>query len=71
MQKKALTEINLYSGHILMPDGFEINRTQIKHDIIASFSTNKRMSDNIKDWVIENKENIFNMKITLNEILKM
>ena len=26
-------------------------------------------SDNIKDWVIENKDEIFNMKITLNELL--
>ena len=29
------------------------------------------LSDNVKDWVIENKENIFNKKITLNEILEM
>ena len=50
MLKKVLTEIDLYSGNILMPDGFDINRTQIKHDIIKSFSTNKRMSDNTKDY---------------------
>ena len=30
MQKKVLTEVDLYTGEISMPKGFEINRNQIK-----------------------------------------
>lgn len=48
------------------------------HNVRINVNENKlrdllyyELSDNIKDWVIENKENIFNMKITLNEILEM
>ena len=34
MHKKVLTEVDLYTGEISMPKGFEINRNQIKNDIL-------------------------------------
>ena len=37
MQKKVLTEVDLYSGEIVMPKGFEIDRDQIRNDILESF----------------------------------
>ena len=37
MQKKVLTEIDLYTGEISMPKGFEIDRDKIRNDIIESY----------------------------------
>ena len=39
MHKKVLTEVDLYTGEIAMPKGFEIDRNKIKNDIIKSFVT--------------------------------
>ena len=49
MQKKVLSEIDLYYGEITMPKGFEINRNQIKNDIIESYVKKNRISNNPKD----------------------
>ena len=46
MQKKALTEVDLYTGEISMPKGFEIDRNRIKNDIIKSFVEEDRVSNN-------------------------
>ena len=35
MQKKVLTEVDLYTGEIQMPKGFDIDRDKIRNDIIA------------------------------------
>ena len=46
MHKKVLTEVDLYTGEISMPKGFEINRNQIKNDILKSFVTEDRINNN-------------------------
>ena len=50
MQKKALTEVDLYTGEISMPKGFEIDRNRIKNDIIKSFVEEDRVSNNYKNY---------------------
>lgn len=50
MQKKVLTEIDLYSGKVETPVNFEIDRTTIKDSIIRSYINKKRMSNNLKDY---------------------
>ena len=50
MQKKVLSEIDLYSGEIKTPKGFEIKRDVIKNSILDSFIKEKRISNNIKDY---------------------
>jgi hypothetical protein len=46
MQKKVLSEIDLYFGEIASPKGFEINRDRIKGDILTSFINQKRINNN-------------------------
>ena len=46
MQKKVLTEVDLYYGEIKTPKGYEIDRNKIKNDILNSFSTEQRISNN-------------------------
>ena len=50
MQKKVLTEVDLYYGEIDMPKGFEIDRDQIKNDIIESYVKLNRVSDNSQNY---------------------
>jgi|TARA_Y100000114_G_scaffold132650_1_gene131545 hypothetical protein len=50
MHKKVLSEIDLYYGEVVTPKGFEINREKIKNDIINSYVTDKKMSNNPKDY---------------------
>ncbi len=50
MQKKVLSEIDLYYGEINTPKGFEIKRNTIKNSILDSFIKEKRISKNIKDY---------------------
>ncbi len=50
MQKKVLSEIDLYHGAIDAPKGFEIKRDTIKNSILNSFIKEKRISENIKDY---------------------
>ena len=70
MQKKVLTEVDLYSGEIEMPKGFEIDRDQIRNDIIESFVKKNRINDNPKqysfdDYVVAFFYNLYNgCKIT-------
>ena len=50
MRKKILSEIDLYSGEIQTPKGFEIKRKEIKNSIIQSYIHQKRISNNSKDY---------------------
>ena len=50
MQKKVLSEIDLYYGEINTPQGFEIKRNVIRNSILESFIQEKRISNNIKDY---------------------
>jgi len=50
MRKKTLSEIDLYSGEIETPKGFEIKRKEIKNTIIQSYIQQKRISNNPKDY---------------------
>ena len=40
MQKKVLSEIDLYQGYVSMPEGFEINRKELQMSIFSSFVKN-------------------------------
>ena len=46
MQKKVLTEVDLYTGEVSMPKGFEIDRDKIRNDIIESFVKKNRINNN-------------------------
>lgn len=50
MKKQVVSEIDIVSGTIDSPKGFEIDRGKIKNDIINSFINQKRISDNKKDF---------------------
>tara|TARA_Y100000593_G_C4226396_1_gene294704 strand:+ start:147 stop:698 length:552 start_codon:yes stop_codon:yes gene_type:complete len=54
MQKKVLSQIDLYTGEITMPKGFEIDRTKIKNDILKSFITEDRISNNPQTYNYKN-----------------
>ena len=54
MQKKVLTEVDLYTGEIAMPKGFEIDRNKIKNDILKSFVTSDRINNNPKTYSYKN-----------------
>jgi hypothetical protein len=54
MQKKVLTEVDLYTGEIAMPKGFEINRDKIKNDILKSFVTLDRINNNPRTYSYKN-----------------
>lgn len=49
MRKKILSEIDLYSGQINMPRGFEINRERLSKDIL-SYVINKNQFPFSKTW---------------------
>ena len=53
MQKKVLSEIDLYCGEIKMPKGFEIDRRQIRNDIIKSYIKKKRINNNPKAYAFD------------------
>ena len=42
MQKKVLSEIDLYYGDVAMPKGFEIDRKKLQEDILKSRINNKK-----------------------------
>ena len=54
MHKKVLTEVDLYTGEIAMPKGFEIDRNKIKNDILKSFVTSDRISNNPRNYSYKN-----------------
>ena len=53
MQKITLSEISLIHGPVIMPKGFEINRSKIKNDIVESLIKDDRISKNPKDYKYE------------------
>ena len=54
MHKKVLTEVDLYTGEISMPKGFEINRDKIKNDILKSSIAEDRINDDPKAYSYKN-----------------
>ena len=54
MHKKVLTEVDLYTGEIAMPKGFEINRNVIKNDILKSYVTLDRINNNPRTYSYKN-----------------
>ena len=50
MDKITLSEISLIHGTVVMPKGFEIDRSKIKNDIIDSLVQANRISTNSKDY---------------------
>ena len=50
MDKITLSEISLIHGTVVMPKGFEIDRSKIKNDIIDSWVKANRISTNSKDY---------------------
>ena len=69
MHKKVLTEVDLYYGEVAMPKGFEIDRDQIRNDIIESFVKQKKINTNPKAYAFDDYEvlpvenTLTNMKI--------
>ena len=53
MQKVVLSEIDLYSGEVAMPKGFDIDRDQIRNDIIESFIKQNKVSTNPKAYAFD------------------
>ena len=53
MQKKVLTEVDLYCGSIDMPKGFEINRKKIADTALESFSKGARVTNNRRSYEYE------------------
>ena len=49
MQKKVLSEIDLYYGDVAMPKGFEIDRDKLQTDILSSPINNKEFSYS-REW---------------------
>ena len=49
MQKKVLSEIDLYYGDVAMPKGFEIDRDKLQSDILSSHINNKEFSYS-REW---------------------
>ena len=50
MEKVVLSEIDIITGTIDCPKGFEINRDKIKNDIITSYINQERISNNEKNY---------------------
>jgi len=50
MKKVVLSEIDIITGTIDCPKGFEINRDKIKNDIITSYINQERISNNEKNY---------------------
>ena len=48
MQKVVLTEIDLYTGEVAMPKGFDIDRNKIRNHIVESYVNQKRINNNPK-----------------------
>ena len=53
MHKKVLTEVDLYTGKIQMPDGFDIDRDKIRNDIIESFVKKNRININPQAYAFD------------------
>jgi AAA+ superfamily predicted ATPase len=64
MQKVVLSEISLIHGSIDSPQGFEINRNKIRSDILASFITQKRITNNEKSYSYRDYEVPYSQPLT-------
>jgi hypothetical protein len=53
MQKVVLSEISLIHGSVAMPKGFEIDRDQIRNDIIDSFIKQDRVNTNPQAYAFD------------------
>ena len=53
MQKKVLTEVDLYTGEVSMPKGFEIDRDKIRNDIIESYVKQNRVNTNPQAYAFD------------------
>jgi len=53
MHKKVLSEVDLYTGEISMPKGFEIDRDKIRNDIIESFVKKNRINNNPQAYAFD------------------
>ena len=53
MQKKVLTEVDLYHGEIAMPKGFEIDLDKIRNDIIESYVKKNRINNNPQAYAFD------------------
>ena len=53
MQKKVLTEVDLYTGEIQMPKGFDIDRDKIRNDIIESYVKQNRVNTNPQAYAFD------------------
>tara|TARA_Y100000114_G_scaffold136996_1_gene138936 strand:+ start:241 stop:792 length:552 start_codon:yes stop_codon:yes gene_type:complete len=56
MQKVVLSEIDLYTGEVAMPKGFDIDRDAIKNQIIKSYINKKRINENPKAYSFDDYE---------------
>ena len=63
MQKVVLSEIDLYSGEVAMPKGFEIDRIKLKDNIISSFIKENRVSKNNKDYSYQDYQVTFSQPL--------
>ena len=50
MQKKVLSEIDLYQGYVSMPEDFEIDRDELQINIFSSFIKKDTISNNLLDY---------------------
>jgi len=64
INKKTLSEIDLYHGNIAMPKGFEINRDRIKGDILTSFINQKRINNNPKAYAYKDYQVPYSQPLT-------
>jgi hypothetical protein len=64
MQKKVLSEVDLYFGEIVSPKGFEINRDRIKGDILTSFINQKRINNNPQAYAFKDYQVPFSQPLT-------
>jgi hypothetical protein len=64
MQKKVLSEVDLYFGEIASPKGFEINRDRIKGDILTSFINQKRINNNPQAYAYKDYQVPFSQPLT-------
>ena len=53
MQKKVLSEIDIYTGSVDCPKNFEIDRKTIKNSILQSYATDRRSSNNSRDYYLD------------------
>ena len=63
MKKVVLSEIDIVSGTIDCPKGFEIDRERIKNDKNTSFINQKRISNIEKDFAFTDYQVLFSQPL--------